>query len=71
VKHCGVIGVQTLTLFAFSSENKNRCEEEVTLLFKLFLSVLRQEGKKPFNVSASTPLAIACWQALTISHLPP
>ncbi|VVH64948.1 Undecaprenyl diphosphate synthase (EC [uncultured Gammaproteobacteria bacterium] len=46
VKHCGVIGVQTLTLFAFSSENKNRCEEEVTLLFKLFLSVLKQEVKK-------------------------
>jgi undecaprenyl diphosphate synthase len=46
VKHCGVIGVQTLTLFAFSSENKNRCDEEVTLLFKLFLNVLKQEVKK-------------------------
>jgi len=46
VKHCSVLGVQTLTLFAFSSENKNRCEKEVTLLFKLFLSVLKQEVKK-------------------------
>jgi undecaprenyl diphosphate synthase len=36
----------TLTLFAFSSENKNRCNEEVTLLFKLFLSVLKQEVRK-------------------------
>lgn len=46
VKHCGVIGVETLTLFAFSSENKNRNDNEVTLLFKLFLSVLKQEVKK-------------------------
>ncbi|SMN14508.1 Undecaprenyl diphosphate synthase [uncultured Candidatus Thioglobus sp.] len=46
VKHCGIIGVETLTLFAFSSENKNRSNEEVTLLFKLFLSVLKQEVKK-------------------------
>ncbi|MDC9714821.1 MAG: polyprenyl diphosphate synthase [Gammaproteobacteria bacterium] len=46
VKHCGVIGVETLTLFAFSSENKNRSDEEVTLLFKLFLSVLKREVKK-------------------------
>ncbi|SMN12974.1 Undecaprenyl diphosphate synthase [Bathymodiolus heckerae thiotrophic gill symbiont] len=46
VKHCGIIGVETLTLFAFSSENKNRSNEEVTLLFKLFLSVLKQEVEK-------------------------
>ncbi len=46
VKHCGVIGVQTLTLFAFSSENKNRSTEEVSLLFKLFLTVLKQEVNK-------------------------
>lgn len=46
VKHCGAIGVEMLTLFAFSSENKNRSEEEVTLLFKLFLTVLKLEVKK-------------------------
>ena len=46
VKHCGKIGVQTLTLFAFSSENKNRSDEEVSLLFKLFLTVLKQETEK-------------------------
>jgi len=46
VKHCGKIGVETLTLFAFSSENKNRSNEEVTLLFKLFLTVLKKEVKK-------------------------
>jgi undecaprenyl diphosphate synthase len=46
VKHCAKIGVNTLTLFAFSSENMNRPSEEVGLLFKLFLSVLRSETKK-------------------------
>jgi len=46
VKHCAKIGVNTLTLFAFSSENMNRPSEEVGLLFKLFLKVLRNETKK-------------------------
>ena len=46
VKHCAKIGVNTLTLFAFSSENMNRPSDEVGLLFKLFLTVLRSETKK-------------------------
>jgi len=46
VKHCAKIGVKTLTLFAFSSENMSRPSEEVGLLFKLFLTVLRNETKK-------------------------
>ena len=46
VKHCAKIGVNTLTLFAFSSENMNRPTEEVGLLFKLFLMVLKNETKK-------------------------
>jgi undecaprenyl diphosphate synthase len=46
VKHCAKIGVNTLTLFAFSSENMNRPNEEVGLLFKLFLTVLKNETKK-------------------------
>jgi undecaprenyl diphosphate synthase len=46
VKHCGKLGIETLTLFAFSSGNKNRSNEEVSLLFKLFLSVLKQEVNK-------------------------
>jgi len=46
VKHCGQLGVNTLTLFAFSSENLNRSSEEVGLLFKLFLTVLKNETKK-------------------------
>ncbi|HIF47818.1 polyprenyl diphosphate synthase [Candidatus Thioglobus sp.] len=46
VKACGAMGVNTLTLFAFSSENKNRSSEEVSLLFKLFLTVLKLEVNK-------------------------
>ena len=46
VKHCSQLGVNTLTLFAFSSENLNRSSEEVGLLFKLFLTVLKNETKK-------------------------
>ena len=46
VKHCAKIGVDTLTLFAFSSENMNRSSEEVGLLFKLFLAVLKTETTK-------------------------
>lgn len=46
VKRCDYLGVETLTLFAFSSENKNRPNEEVSLLFKLFLNVLQQETSK-------------------------
>ena len=49
VKHCSQLGVNTLTLFAFSSENLNRSNEEVGLLFKLFLTVLKNETKKLNN----------------------
>ena len=37
---------KTLTLFAFSRENKSRPNKEVSLLFNLFLSVLNTETKK-------------------------
>ncbi|MDC3315220.1 polyprenyl diphosphate synthase [Candidatus Thioglobus sp.] len=46
VKHCAQLGVNTLTLFAFSTENMNRSSEEVGLLFKLFLAVLKTETTK-------------------------
>ena len=46
VKHCAKLGVNTLTLFAFSSENLSRSSDEISLLFKLFLSVLKTETKK-------------------------
>lgn len=40
------IGVESLTLFAFSSENWRRPEEEVSTLMKLFMTVLTREVKK-------------------------
>ncbi|WP_432453848.1 MULTISPECIES: polyprenyl diphosphate synthase [unclassified Agarivorans] len=41
--------IQTLTLFAFSSENWRRPEEEVSSLMNLFLTVLQREVKKLKN----------------------
>lgn len=43
VRHCAEAGVRHLTLFAFSSENWQRPEEEVSFLMELFASKLLQE----------------------------
>lgn len=43
VKVCGDLGVGTLTLFAFSSENFGRPADEVGCLMELFVAVLRRE----------------------------
>ena len=40
------IGIESLTLFAFSSENWRRPEAEVSMLMKLFMTVLTREVKK-------------------------
>lgn len=40
------LGVEVLTLFAFSSENWQRPPEEVSALMRLFLTALRREVKK-------------------------
>ena len=46
VRACLERGVQYLTLFAFSSENWRRPQEEVTLLMQLFVKALEQEVEK-------------------------
>jgi len=46
VRACARRGVQFLTLFAFSSENWRRPEEEVSILMDLFLRALEQEVAK-------------------------
>ncbi len=46
VQRCGEVGVDALTLFAFSSENWRRPESEVGLLMELFLAALQRETKK-------------------------
>ena len=42
-KLCGELGIHTLTLYTFSSENWNRPETEVSALMKLLVSSLRRE----------------------------
>ncbi|WP_394781262.1 isoprenyl transferase [Undibacterium sp.] len=46
VESCARRGVEYLTLFAFSSENWRRPEEEVSLLMRLFVTALEKEVAK-------------------------
>jgi undecaprenyl diphosphate synthase len=46
VEACVERGVEYLTLFAFSSENWRRPEEEVSLLMRLFVTALEREVSK-------------------------
>lgn len=46
VKFCRQLNIESLTLFAFSSENWRRPEQEVTTLMELFMFVLTNEVKK-------------------------
>lgn len=43
VESCVELGVKYLTLFAFSSENWRRPEEEVSILMRLFMTALERE----------------------------
>jgi undecaprenyl diphosphate synthase len=43
VEACGRLGIEALTLFAFSSENWERPQREVSLLMELFLLALQRE----------------------------
>ncbi len=43
VEQCARLGVEYLTLFAFSSENWRRPADEVSLLMRLFISALQRE----------------------------
>jgi undecaprenyl diphosphate synthase len=46
VKACGELGIEYLTLFAFSSENWRRPQDEVSVLMQLFLRALENEVEK-------------------------
>lgn len=46
VEHCAQAGIEVLTLFAFSSENWRRPQEEVSLLMNLFMATLQREIEK-------------------------
>ncbi|OTG92907.1 polyprenyl diphosphate synthase [Acinetobacter sp. ANC 3832] len=43
VEHCRTVGIQALTVFAFSSENWNRPQYEVDLLMKLLEETIREQ----------------------------
>jgi len=44
IEHCAHLGVKTLTVFAFSSENWNRPDDEITRLMEIFLRALDKEA---------------------------
>ena len=46
IEACGRRGVEYLTLFAFSSENWRRPQDEVSTLMRLFVNALRKEVDK-------------------------
>jgi len=46
VENCAKKGIEALTIFAFSSENWNRPEAEVSSLMSLFVSTITAEVKK-------------------------
>jgi undecaprenyl diphosphate synthase len=46
VEHCLARGIEALTLFAFSSENWRRPQQEVSLLMELFVASLERETQK-------------------------
>ncbi len=46
IETCGRRGVEYLTLFAFSSENWRRPQDEVSTLMRLFVSALQKEVSK-------------------------
>lgn len=49
VEYCAIQKVEVLTLFAFSSENWRRPEQEVSLLMGLFMKTLQREIDKLHN----------------------
>jgi undecaprenyl diphosphate synthase len=46
VEHCAKQEIEVLTLFAFSSENWRRPEDEVSMLMSLFMATLQREVSK-------------------------
>ena len=46
IEHCGNIGIETVTVYAFSTENWNRPEEEVSALMSLFAEYMERALSK-------------------------
>ena len=59
VKSCVDLGVEYLTVFAFSSENWRRPEDEVSFLMQLFLKMLEMEVRKLHASGSSATAAVS------------
>ncbi len=46
IEHCVALGIETLTVFAFSSENWNRPAGEISRLMDIFLRALNKEASE-------------------------
>lgn len=46
VEQCAKMGIEVLSLFAFSSENWRRPAQEVSMLMELFIASLERETRK-------------------------
>jgi undecaprenyl diphosphate synthase len=81
IRIAGERGVQSLTVFAFSSENWKRPQDEVSFLMDLFFKALREEAAKLHSngvrfravgdasaLSAETRMLIAEVESLTASN---
>ena len=66
VEYAGNIGIEALTLFAFSSENWSRPAEEVSSLMSLFFEVLQREVELVNSNDVSS-----CLRGCSASLLPP
>ena len=53
VEACGQLGINYLTLYAFSTENWKRPQEEVSLLMRLLMRALRDETDKLYHNNVS------------------
>ncbi|MEK7811483.1 MAG: polyprenyl diphosphate synthase, partial [Pseudomonadota bacterium] len=71
VKSCREMGVEYLTLFAFSSENWRRPAEEVTFLMQLFMKMLEREVGKLHenNIRLKIIGDVSRFDAKLISHI--
>ena len=61
MRACAELGVEYLTLFAFSSENWRRPADEVSILMQLFIRALEQEVIPTAGAVATAIRALASY----------
>jgi len=60
IRACAERGVSHLTVFAFSSENWRRPQEEVTLLMELFMRALENEVARLHEMASVSASSATC-----------